>query len=90
MCTLMTSVPRNSKSNGGVKKRNLLMSLKPCADEKTYYRVRLLGFLNEHTDRDDFCIVRYVHQKWGVNAEKGYPVLEDEITCPVTPHVHVE
>ena len=42
MCTLMTSVPRNSKSNGGVKKRNLLMSLKPCADEKTYYRVRLL------------------------------------------------
>ena len=86
----MTSVPRNSKSNGGVKKRNLLMSLKPCADEKTYYRVRLLGFLNEHTDRDDFCIVRYVHQKWGVNAEKGYPVLEDEITCPVTPHVHVE
>ena len=90
MCTLMTSVPRNSKSNGGAKKRNLLMSLKPCADEKTYYRVRLLGFLNEHTDRDDFCIVRYVHQKWGVNAEKGYPVLEDEITCPVTPHVHVE
>lgn len=42
------------------------------------------------SDRDDPWIERFVHQHWGVNAEKGYPVLEDEITCPVTPHVHVE
>lgn len=90
MCELMTSLPKHSKSNGGGKKRNLYLSLKPCADEKTYYRVRLLAFSSESTDRDDPFIERFIHQKWGVNAEKGYPVLEDEIVCPVTPHVHVE
>lgn len=90
MCELMTSLPKHSKSNGGGKKRNLYLSLRPCADEKTYYRVRLLAFNSETTDRDDPFIERFIHQKWGVNAEKGYPVLEDEIVCPVTPHVHVE
>lgn len=93
MCTLMSSLPKRSKSNGGNKSRNLVMTLKPCADANTYYRVRLLAFspsASSGYDRDDPWIERYVHQKWGVNKEKGYPVLEDEIVCPVTPHVKIE
>lgn len=90
MCTFMSSLPKHSKSNGGNKSRNLLLNMKPCADEKTFYRFRLLAFSGVGTDRDDPFIERFVHQRWGRHPEKGYPVLEDEITCPVTPHVHVE
>lgn len=89
----MNTLPKRSKSNGGSKSRNLVMTLKPCADTNTYYRVRLLAFsppTNSGYDRDDPWIERYVHQKWGINKEKGYPVLEDEIVCPVTPHVKIE
>lgn len=92
MCTFISTLPKRSKSMGQ-KKKSLVMSLKPCADEKTYYRVRLLAFNpppESGSDRDFPHIQRFVHQHWGVNKEKGYPVLEDEVTCPVTPHVHVE
>lgn len=92
MCTFMSSLPKRSKSNGG-KKKNPVMTLKPCDGDKAYYRVRLLAFSPSKasgSDRDDPFIERFVHQHWSVNAEKGYPVLDEEIICPVTPHVHVE
>ena len=90
MCTWMTSLNKHSKAaGGGNKKRSLVLSMKPCPDEKSYYRFRLLAF-NGNSGRDDPHIERFVHQHWGVNKEKGYPVLEDEITCPVTSYVNVE
>ena len=92
MCTFMTSLPKNSKSAGVNKKpKNIVLTMRPCADENTYYRFRLLAFSSSgKNDRDDPHIVRFVHQIWGTHPEKGYPVLEDEIVCPVSPHVHVE
>ena len=91
MCTFMSTLPKHSKSAGMNKNnKNLVLSLKPCADEKTYYRFRLLAFNGINSDRDDPHICRFVHQVWGKDPEKGYPVLEDEIVCPVSPHVHVE
>lgn len=90
MCQFFDQLPKHSKSSGQ-KKRNLLLTMKPCADEKTYYRFRLLAFTSDgKNDRDYPWIQRFVHTKWGVHPEKGYPIIEDEITCPVTPHVHVE
>ena len=88
----MTSLPKNSKSAGVNKKpKNIVLTMRPCADENTYYRFRLLAFSSSgKNDRDDPHIVRFVHQIWGTHPEKGYPVLEDEIVCPVSPHVHVE
>lgn len=82
----------NKRSKGGTTKpKSLVLSIKPCTDDKTFYRFRLLGFTpTAGSDRDDPFIERFVHQHWGVNKEKGYPVLEDEIICPVTPHVKVE
>lgn len=92
MCTFMTSLPKNSKSAGVNKKpKNLVLTMRPCADGDTYYRFRLLAFGSDgRNDRDDPHIIRFVHQIWGTHPEKGYPVLEDEIVCPVSPHVHVE
>lgn len=92
MATFYSTLPKKSRSAGS-KKKSLVMTLKTCPDEKTYYRVRLLAFnpsAASGSDRDYPFIQRFVHQHWGVNKEKGYPVLEDEITCPVTPYVHVE
>ena len=88
----MTTLPKHSKM-AGRKRRSPVMTLKPCPDEKTYYRVRLLAFSPSKasgSDRDYPFIERFQHQAWGKNPEKGYPVLEDEITCPVTPYVNVE
>lgn len=92
MCTFMSSLPKKSKSAGQrTAKKNLVMSLKPCPDEKSYYRFRLLAFSSESkNDRDDPHIIRWVHQIWKKDPEKGFPILEEELTCPVTPHVHVE
>ena len=92
MSTFMTTLPKRSKSMGN-KKKSPVMTLKPCADEKTYYRVRLLAFSPSKasgSDRDYPFIKRFVHQHWSKHPEKGYPVLDDEVICPVTPHVHVE
>lgn len=90
MCQFFDQLPKKSKSNGS-KKRNLLLTMKPCEDDKTYYRFRLLAFSSDgKNDRDYPWIQRYVHTKWGVHPEKGYPMVEDQVTCPVTPHVHVE
>lgn len=89
MCTFYNSLPKQSKS-AGIKKRNLGLTLKACPDEKSYYRFRLLAFNSPNTDRDFPWIQRFMHVKWGVHPEKGYPMVLDSITCPVTPHVHVE
>jgi len=90
MCTFYSSLPKQSKSTG-IKKRNLVLSMKPCADEKTFYRFRLLAFSSDgKNDRDYPWIQRFMHVKWGVHPEKGYPMIVDSVTCPVTPHVHVE
>lgn len=91
MSMFFDTLPTNSHTTGNnKKKRNICMSLKPCDGKDTYYRVRLLAFSSDKTDRDDPFITRFVHQKWGTHPEKGYPMVVDEITCPVTPHVHVE
>lgn len=92
MCTFMSSLPKKSKSAGQrTAKKNLVISLKPCPDANSYYRFRLLAFNSDSkNDRDDPHIIRWVHQIWKKDPEKGFPILEDEIVCPVTPHVHVE
>lgn len=92
MCEFMSSLPKRSKSAGQrTAKKNLVISLKPCPDEKSFYRFRLLAFSSSSkNDRDDPHIIRWVHQAWKKDPEKGFPILENEITCPVTPHVHVE
>ena len=70
MCTFMSTLPKHSKSAGMNKKnKNLVLSLKPCADEKTYYRFRLLAFNGINSDRDDPHICRFVHQVWGKDPE---------------------
>ena len=72
MCTFMSTLPKHSKSAGMNKNnKNLVLSLKPCADEKTYYRFRLLAFNGINSDRDDPHICRFVHQVWGKDPEKG-------------------
>lgn len=88
----MSTLPKHSKSNGG-KQKSLVMTLKPCPDEKSYYRVRLLAFApppGSMSDRDDPFIERFVHQHWTKDPDKGYNKIDAEVVCPVTPHVHVE
>ena len=93
MCTFLNTLPRRSRSNGDNKKKSMVLSLKPCLDKdgkKTWYRVRLLAWTSpEKNDRDDPFIERYVHQIWKKN-DKGLPVIDDEVICPVTKHVHVD
>jgi hypothetical protein len=93
MCTFLSQLPKKSKSNGTSQNKSLVLSLRPCPDKDgkpSWYRVRLLAWSSpEKNDRDDPFIVRYVHQVWKKN-EKGFPVIDDEVTCPVTKHVHVE
>ena len=92
MSIFMSTLPKHSKSNGG-KQKSLVMTLKPCPDEKSYYRVRLLAFApppGSMSDRDDPFIERFVHQHWTKDPDKGYNKIDAEVVCPVTPHVHVE
>ncbi len=94
MCTFLSALPKKSKSNG-IKKPNLLLSMKPCKDDengkKTWYRFRLLAWTSpEKNDRDDAFIERFVHQIWKKDLEKGYSYIDDEVTCPVTKHVKFE
>ena len=89
MCTFYSSLPKQSKSIG-IKKRKLGLFMKACPDDKSYYRFRLLAFNSPNTDRDFPWIQRFMHVKFGIHPEKGYPMVIDSVTCPVTPHVHVE
>ena len=91
MSIFMSTLPKHSKSNGS-KQKSLAMTLKPCPDDKSYYRVRLLAFAPppvSTSDRDDPFIERFVHQHWTKDEEKGYSKVDAEVVCPVTPHVHV-
>ncbi len=93
MCTFHSQLPKRSKSNGTEKRKNMVLSLRPCPDKdskQTWYRFRLLAWsAPEKNDRDDPFIERYVHQVWKKN-DKGYSVIDDEVVCPVTKHVHVD
>lgn len=92
MCTFLNTLPKRSKSAGTAKRKSLVLSIKPCPDkdgEKTWYRFRLLNFAGKGTDRDYPFIERFIHQHWKIN-EKGYPEIEDEVTCPVTKWVDWE
>ena len=94
MCTFLNTLPRKSKSAGTAQKKSLVLSIKPCppdptTGEKTWYRFRLLNFASKTTDRDYPFIERFVHQHWKTN-DKGFPEIEDEVTCPVTKWVEWE
>lgn len=92
MCTFLNTLPKKSKSAGTSKVKSLVLSIKPCPDkdgEKTWYRFRLLNFAGQGTDRDYPFIERFIHQHWKIN-EKGFPEIEDEVTCPVTKWVEWE
>lgn len=71
----------------------MVLKLRPCPDKDgkpSWYRLRLLAWSSpEKNDRDDPFIERFVHQVWK-KTDKGYNVVDDEVTCPVTKHVHVE
>lgn len=92
MCTFLNTLPKKSKSAGTDKKKSLVLSMKPCPEingQKTYYVFRLLNFAGQGTDRDYPFIERFVHTKWGKN-DKGQPIIEDEVICPVTKWVDWE
>lgn len=93
MCTFLSQLPKKSKSNGTSGRKSMVLTLRPCEDKDgkpSWYRVRLLAWSSpEKNDRDDPFIERFVHQIWKKN-DKGYSVIDDEVTCPVTKHVHVE
>lgn len=93
MCTFLNTLPKKSKSAGTAKRKSLVLSIKPCPTDKdgkpTWYRFRLLNFAGQGTDRDYPFIERFIHQRWKIN-DKGYPEIEDEVTCPVTKWVDWE
>jgi hypothetical protein len=67
--------------------------MKPCQDKDgkpVWYRVRLLAWTSpEINNRDYPFIERFVHTIWKKN-DKGFSVIDDEVTCPVTKHVQIE
>ena len=62
--------------------------LRECKDNKTYYRVRLLGFSSK-IGRDDPHITRYVHTAWETDPSTGKKRLT-KVVCPTTPWVNIE
>lgn len=87
MCTFMSSLPRVS-TTAGIKKRNLLLPIKPT-EKDVYYRFRLLAFNGVGTTRDYPFITRFVHHHWGT-TDTGKPIVDDQVVCPVTPWVKVD
>lgn len=80
MCKFMSSLSKYSPSIGVVKRNpNLEMFLQPCKDEKTYYRVRLLGFESK-LGRTDPHIVRHVHKVWVTDPKTGKKY-QEKILC---------
>ena len=90
MCTFISSFPKHSKSIGAPKKNtNSEMFLQPCKDDRTYYRVRLLG-IGSKVGRDDPHIVRFVHKSWVTDPKTGKKHLE-KVVCPAkTPWIDPE
>ena len=86
----MTSLSTYSPSVGIVKRNpNLEMFLQPCKDEKTYYRLRLIG-PPSNVGRTDPHIVRHVHKIWITDPATGKKRLE-KLTCVAnTPWIETE
>lgn len=85
MCVFCNELPKHNNMET-IKKRNIYLSIKPSAP-KEFYRFRLLWFKQtSKNDRDYPFIERFIHTKWGKNAE-GRNVLESSVVCPVTPFV---
>lgn len=85
MCVFVNTLSKHSRSGAPEKRQNILLSLKPT-DKNEYYRFRILNFSTSKNDRGNDFIVRYVHTKWGQN-EKGKPIIESRVVCPVTKYV---
>ena len=86
----MSSLSKYSPSIGVVKRNpNLEMFLQPCKDEKTYYRVRLLGFESK-MGRTDPHIVRHVHKVWVTDPKTGKKHLEKLLCSKKTAWVETE
>lgn len=91
MCKFMSSFPKNTDIIGAPRKNtNLEMFLQPCKDEKTYYRVRLLGFESKDGRRKDPHITRMVHKAWVTDPKTGKKRLQKVICSKQTPWVETE
>lgn len=90
MCTLISSFPKHSKTMGAPKKNTgLEMFLQPCKDDRTYYRVRLLG-IGSKVGRDDPHIKRLVHKAWTTDPKTGKKRLEKVVCSSRTPWIETE
>lgn len=90
MCTFISSFPKHSKTIGAPKRNtNLEMFLQPCKDDRTYYRVRLLG-IGSKVGRDDPHIVRFVHKAWVTDPKTGKKRLEKVVCSKGTPWIETE
>ena len=90
MCTFISSFPKHSKTIGAPKKNtNLEMFLQPCKDDRTYYRVRLLG-IGSKVGRDDPHIVRAIHKAWVTDPKTGKKHLEKVVCSKGTPWIETE
>ena len=90
MCTLISSFPKHSKTMGAPKKNaNLEMFLQPCKDDRTYYRVRLLG-IGSKVGRDDPHIKRFVHKAWTTDPKTGKKHLEKIACSNKTPWIETD
>ena len=85
MCTFISSFSKHSKAIGAPKKNtNYEMFLQPCKDDRTYYRVRLLG-IGSKVGRDDPHIVRTVHSAWTTDPKTGKKRLKKVLCTRSTP-----
>lgn len=90
MCTFISSFPKHSKTMGAPKKNtNLEMFLQPCKDDRTYYRVRLLG-IGSKVGRDDPHIRRAIHKAWVTDPKTGKKHLEKVVCTKSTPWIETE
>lgn len=81
MCTLISAFPKYSTMmNASKPKQNLEMFLQECKDERTYYRVRLIG--SSSSKRDDPHIIRHVHTAWSKEDPTTHKKHLDKIVCP--------
>lgn len=90
MCKFISSFPKHSNIIGAAKRNpNLEMFLQPCKDERTYYRVRLLG-IGSTNGRDDPHITRAVHKAWSTDPKTGKKKLEKIVCSKGTPWIETD
>ena len=93
MCKFLASMSLYSPDIIGAPKRNpnLEMLLRPCAGDKTYYRVRLLNFnASNGSTRNDAHITRVVHTAWKLDQATGKKRPHRLVCSAYTPWVDVE